>query len=136
VVGYPEAHHITGAEELIESCRIIRGMLHNSLRDFPDMPGDARVRRRKEELVGEAKILLGALKELGKGSADPWSDPDVFAGAIETGLLDAPHLKNNPCARGEVTTRMIGGKCCAVDARTGKMIFENERLKYLKKGDR
>ena len=132
VVGYCEAHHIVSPGELIESCKIIRGMAHNSLDDFPDMTNDSRVQRRKKELVKEAGILLSALKELGKGSGNPWSDPEVIARAIETGLLDAPHLKKNPCAKGGIATMIIDGKCCAVNGKTGKIISEKARMDSLR----
>jgi len=132
VVGYCEAHHIVSPGELIESCKIIRGMAHNSLDDFPDMTNDSRVQRRKKELVKEAGILLSALKELGKGSGNPWSDPEVIARAIETGLLDAPHLKKNPCAKGGIATMIIDGKCCAVNGKTGKIISEKARMDFLR----
>ncbi|OIN97385.1 methionine synthase [Candidatus Desantisbacteria bacterium CG1_02_38_46] len=129
VVGYCEAHHIVTPVELIESCKIIHGMIHISLQDFPDLLNDKRIQKRKKELIIEANVLLDAL---GKGKSEPLCNPEVLTQAIEQGLLDAPHLKNNPHAKGRVITRMIEGKCCAVDGSTGKVISEKERIELLK----
>jgi hypothetical protein len=128
VVGYCEANHIVGSDELVESCKIIKGVIHSSLKDFPDMIKDKIAQQRKNELIKEARVLLGAIKKLGDGSKDPWTDPEVLAKAIEVGLLDAPHLHGNPYAGGRIMTRMIEGKCYALDENTGKILPEKERI--------
>jgi hypothetical protein len=52
--------------------------------------------------------------------------------AVTTGLLDAPHLLNNPFARGRIVTRVdTRGACVAVDPATGSPICEEERIASL-----
>ena len=132
VVGYCEALHIIKPDELIESCKIARGMLYNSIKDFPDMSEDKRVLKRKNELVKEAKILINAIKDLGKNMPEPLCSPDILARAVESGLLDAPHLVGNQCAKGKILTGIIEGRCCAIDAGTERAVSEKERIKVIK----
>lgn len=148
VVGYCEGDHIASPEDVIESCRIARGVIRNCLRGMPDMTKDRAVERRRRELVKEARVLLGAIQKLhemslsseykrsrdrigGTGVSpgeDPFTDPSTLAVAIETGLLDAPHLKGNPDACGRVVTSIVGGACVAVDPKTRRPIGEEERV--------
>jgi hypothetical protein len=128
IVGHTEAHHATTAEELIEACRIADGAISQCLLGLPDMTGDAIVRRRKAQLLDEAEVLLQAIARLGQGDRDPYTDSDVLARAVETGLLDAPHLRGNAAGRGTIVTRMIGGACLAVDPDTGSPIPETRRV--------
>jgi hypothetical protein len=51
--------------------------------------------------------------------------------AVKMGLLDAPHLRNNPIAKGQLRTKMIDGACVAVDPALGVPINENTRLRQL-----
>ena len=48
---------------------------------------------------------------LGPAGRDPCTDADTLARAVETGLLDAPHLRGNAAACGQIVTRMVGGAC-------------------------
>jgi len=63
---------------------------------------------------------------------DPWSDAATLAKAVTAGILDAPQLKNNPFARGQIRTRTIDGKCVAVDS-NGHPMMESDRLASLRK---
>jgi hypothetical protein len=128
IVGHTEAHHATAAAELVEACRIADGAISQCLLGLPDMTADPAVRRRKAELLADAATLLDAIARLETGGRDPYTDPDVLAGAAEIGLLDAPHLRGNAAACGKVVTRMVGGASLAVDPATGKPISENERV--------
>ncbi|MFH1825656.1 MAG: cobalamin B12-binding domain-containing protein [Candidatus Firestonebacteria bacterium] len=132
VVGFSEGDHAVKSEELIESCKIIHGVLKNSLYDLPDMKLDPQVQKRKKELIKEAKILLKAiasLKMTEKG--DPLTNPRIIAKAIKFGLLDAPHLKGNKVAKGEIATKIVNGKCVAINILTGKILNEAERIKKI-----
>src|SRR5439155_10039773 len=102
IVGHTEAHHATTAAELIEACRIADGAISQCLLGLPDMTRDARVQRRKAELLREAGVLLGAIAELAAPGRDPYTDADTLARAVELGLLDAPHLRGNAAACGQV----------------------------------
>ncbi len=132
VVGATEAHHATTAKELIESVKIARRAIENALRGAPDMTADPVVQHRKGELIREAQVTLEAIKKLaGPNVSDPWTDPTTLARAVSTGILDAPHLKGSPIAKGQIVTQIIDGACLAIDPETGKPLNEAERLARL-----
>jgi hypothetical protein len=127
IVGHTEAHHAATAQDVIEACGLARRAIENALRGAPDMTADPQVQRRKAQLASEAQATLQAIRELGKDSADPLADPGTLARSVTTGILDAPHLRNNPYGRGVIQTRIISGACVAIDA-SGKPVTEAERL--------
>ncbi len=132
VVGFPEAHHATTADELIQSCKIARRAIENALGGAPDMTADPVVQQRKHELISEARVTLEAIREIAAPRAkDPWADPVTLARAVEVGILDAPHLKGHPLAQGQIMTRIVDGACQAVDPMTGKPLSEAERLRTI-----
>jgi methylmalonyl-CoA mutase cobalamin-binding subunit len=139
VVGHTEAHHAATADDVIEACKMARRAMENALRGQPDMTSDPAVQQRKEELIREAYVTLEAIRALAEPQVtDPFTDPPALAQAVTTGVLDAPHLRNNPFARGEIVTRIDArGACVAVDPLTGEPLSENERLATLQpsKGD-
>jgi hypothetical protein len=130
VVGHTEAHHAATADDVIEACKLTRRVIENALRGQPDMTVDPAVQQRKEELIREAQVTLEAIHALaGPDVADPLTDPPTLARAVTTGVLDAPHLRNNPFARGQVVTRIDQrGACVAVDPATGRALSEEERI--------
>jgi hypothetical protein len=118
---------------VIEACALARRAIENALRGQPDMAADAAVQRRKGELLREAQVTLDAIRALaGPGIADPLDDPTTLARAVAAGVMDAPQLRNNPFARGQVQTRYVGGACVAVDG-GGQPISETERFAALLK---
>jgi hypothetical protein len=128
VVGYSEGDHATLADELINSCNIVHGVLRNCLYGLPDLTCDENIIKRKDELKEEARILLSAIQKFGEGiSDDPWSDPTVIANAIKTGLLDAPHFRGNNHLCGKIITRLINGAWYAINIETGEPVSERER---------
>ena len=133
VVGHTEAHHAATAEDVIAACKVARRAIENALRGAPDPTHDPRVQARKAELIEAAQTTLDAIRELGSASgADPLCDPATLARAVAVGLLDAPHLKNSPFARGEVVTRIDErGACVVVDPGTGRALTEKERIARL-----
>lgn len=151
VVGYCEGDHVAGYEEVIESCRIARGVIRNCLQGMPDMTLDPRVGARKEELLSDARVLLQGIEALhgllARGQVceelapfledftgvHPLKDPVTLAAAIKIGLLDAPHLRGNPEACGNVETTVENGACVAVDSRTRRVISERERVETVLK---
>jgi hypothetical protein len=128
IVGPTEAHHATTAAELIQACRITDGAISQCLLGLPDMTADARVQRRKDDLLADAAVLLEGIARLTAPSRIPWTDADTLARAAEIGLLDAPHLRGNAAGCGKIVTRMIGGACLAVDPASGEPIPEAERV--------
>jgi hypothetical protein len=128
IVGHTEADHAATAQDVIEASSMARRAIDNALRGAPDMTADPAVQARRDELVAEAQLTLQAIRDLaGTGVSDPLVDPATLARAVEVGILDAPHLRNNPFAPGRVETRILAGKCLAVDAH-GKALTERDRL--------
>ncbi len=133
IVGHTEADHAATAGDVITAARIARRAIENSLRGAPDMTADPRVQARKEELVAEAQVTLEAIRrQAGAGVNDPWSDAATLAAAVSTGILDAPQLKNNRFGRGKIVTRVIEGKCLAVDE-SDRPLSEKARLSKVRK---
>jgi hypothetical protein len=129
VVGFSEGDHAITAEELIQSCDIAHGVLHNTLSGMPDLTVSKKVQDRKNELIDEAHVLLEALWRRGESkSEDPWSDPEIIAGAIRSGILDTPHFKGNEYLCGNIVTSLIDGSWHAIDPSTGSKIDERTRL--------
>lgn len=131
VVGFSEGDHAATADDVIESCEIVGGVVRNTLFGAPDLTVDPVIQERKEELISEARALLSALAALGTDANDPLSDPRVLAQAIKTGMLDAPHLKGNPDAAGLLETRVINGAVYAVDSSSKEVLTESSRLAAL-----
>lgn len=136
VVGFSEADHAARPEEVIESCKIVRGVIRSTLQGSIDMAQDREVMERKTELINEAKYLLNAIKELYPESKDPWSDPQVISNIIKRGIIDAPHLRGNPNAKGTLETRIIDGKCLAYSKELSRPISESERISDILKRER
>ena len=133
VVGHTEAHHAATADDVIEACRMARRAIDNALHGQPDMTLDPVITERRQELVREAHVTLAALRRLAPPDvADPFIDPPTLAWAVTSGLLDAPHLRNNPFARGELmAARDERGAWVAVEAKTGRVLGEEERLQLM-----
>ncbi len=128
VVGFCEAHHAATADDIIESCKIVRGVIRNTFLGVVDITKDSRVLRRKAQLIDDAAAILDAIKSLSPGAQDPLADADTIAKAIEIGILDAPHLKGNPAACGRLVTRTVNGALYAYDPVEKRVLTEKERL--------
>ncbi len=133
VVGYCEAHHAASHEEIIESCKIVRGVIKNEFLGAVDMTKDKNVLERKEQLIKEANIIIDAIKAIGPKDKDPLTDPETLAKAVKVGILDAPHLKGNPACSGKLNTRVISGALYAYDNKNKKIIPEEERINNILK---
>lgn len=131
IVGHTEAHHAATAADIIQASRMARKAIDNALAGQPDMTQDPAVQTRVDTLIQEAQTTLEAIRQLAPAStADPLVDPENLAKAVAVGILDAPHLKNNPFARGTIQTRIVDGACVAVDS-TGNPISEKTRINQL-----
>jgi methylmalonyl-CoA mutase cobalamin-binding subunit len=133
VVSHTEAHHAAIAEDVVEACNLARRAIDNALRGQPDMSCDPIVQQRQKKLVREARVTIDAISALaGPDVADPLADPVTLARAVTTGVLDAPHLLNNPFARGQIVTRMDNrGAFVAVNPATGEPVAEEQRIEGL-----
>jgi hypothetical protein len=133
VVGFCEGDHAATPSDIIESANITRGVIDNYFMGSPRIHGDPRIQERKEELVDETKFLLQAIKDFpSKNVEDPWADSNTLAQSILMGFLDAPHLAGNPHASGKVITQIRDGACYPVDADTGKVLSEKERISRIR----
>jgi hypothetical protein len=130
VVGHSEAHHAATAADVIAACKIARRAIENALQGQPDLTKDPRVQKRKKILVHEAQLTLQAIASLAPAGVDAFTHPDTLARAVTTGILDAPHLANNPYGCGQIRTRIIDGACLAVD-QAGNPLPESERLNHI-----
>ncbi len=129
VVGHTEADHAATADDVIEWCTMANRAIHNELGGAPDGAADPRVQARAEHLVREAQVTLRAIRAIAtEGAADPLTDPAVLSKAVALGIMDAPQLRNNPFARGEILSHIVDGACEAISL-DGEPISESERLK-------
>jgi methylmalonyl-CoA mutase cobalamin-binding subunit len=136
IVGHTEAHHAATADDVIAASKMARQAIENALKGQPDMLSDPRVQARVKTLLDEASVTLSAIRGLAsKAVIDPFIDPAALTRAVTSGILDAPHLKNNPFARGQIKTRIVGGACQAVNAE-GIPFSEKQRLLTLLKENR
>jgi len=131
VVGFCEGDHAAGADDVIESCEIVKGVLRNAWWGMPDVLHTEAVQDRKRHLMSEAEVTLKAISDLAKKDEDAFASPRVLAEAIRLGILDAPHLKGNEHAAGRLVTRIVCGTVDAVDPDTGNPVSESDRLSLL-----
>lgn len=131
VVGFCEAHHAAEAEDVIESCKIVRGIIKNEFLGSIDLTKDENVQRRKKELIKDANIILDAIRSLSPDIDDPLTDPDTLVEAVRLGILDAPQLKGSKIAKGELKTRMVSGTLYAYDEENARIIPEEERIEKI-----
>jgi hypothetical protein len=132
IVGHTEADHAATAADVIEACAMARRAIENALRGMPDLAADPLVQARKEQLKAETRLTLQAIaRQAGADVSDPLADPATLTCAVTTGILDAPHLRGNPFARGQASTRIIAGASWAIDER-GEPLTEQDRLARLK----
>jgi hypothetical protein len=131
VVGHTEADHAATSEDVIEACKMATRVIENSLKGSPDMSQDKSIQSRVSELAAEANITLRAIRDLAdKDVADPLSDAATLAKAVHSGILDAPQLRNNTFAKGQIKTRIMNGACIAIDEK-GKALPEIKRVNAL-----
>jgi methylmalonyl-CoA mutase cobalamin-binding subunit len=132
VVSFCEADHAATADDIIESCKIARRVIHDCLLGTPNPLDDKEILTRKNELIKEAQILIATIRSFGdESSIDPLIEPATYVRAVRKGVLDAPHLRNNPIANGLLKTKMIDGACLAINPDTGDPIDEVTRLGQL-----
>lgn len=114
VVGYTEADHAANAAEVVESCKMARRAIENGLSQ-PNMISDPLLQERKGELVAEAQDMLATICSLApERVSDPLADPATLTAAVTQGILDAPQLRNNPFARGAITTKIDSRGACVI----------------------
>ncbi len=134
VVSFSEANHAANANNVIESCKIVKGVIRNMWKDFPDFMNDKKIIDRKNYLKNEAVLLKNLSLNYFNDDENPLTIPRNLAELVKTGFLDAPQLKGNPVALGEIKTMPKNGAYDLVDE-SGKKISITEyikKLQYLK----
>lgn len=131
VVGFCEGDHAATSQDIIESAKIVEGVIKNFFLGSLPMKNDTSIHERKKELVEDTKYLLKAIQDIGYGKGDPWTDPVNLTKAVKIGLLDAPHLSGNPHATGKVFTQIKNGACIAINPESGKSLSEKERVSQI-----
>ena len=133
VVGYCEADHAATASEVIESCKIVKGVIRHVLDDEYSIDKDARIQERKNELIKETKILLDFICKEYSEYEDPLANTQVLCDCVRKGYIDAVHILKNDKYRGDLKTCIKDGMCLAVNPENGNVMGETERLLRLKK---
>lgn len=132
VVGYSEAEHAATTDVVIESCRIVRGVLRSVVERNVCAARDERVNERKRILLNEAKYLIDFIRETyGPVGPDPLCDPLVIADCVRSGILDAPLITKKAGLYGTLRTRIIDGRCVAYDEEARHELTEEQRLEKL-----
>ena len=121
VVNYSEPHHAATAEDVINSAYITNQVIKNSF-GMPDITKDPEVVKRKEELKKEAGHLIEHIEK--KGNI---LDPNYLTTIVRNGIFDAPMLKNNKYAKGELEVLEKDG--AYFPSKDGRIISEKERIK-------
>ena len=77
--------------------------------------------------------LKDAIRSLAPSNVmDPFTHPATLSRAVSMGILDAPHLQNEPFARGRIAIRIDRrGACVTVEPGIGKPISEKGQLSEL-----
>jgi methylmalonyl-CoA mutase cobalamin-binding subunit len=128
VVSHVEADHAAAAGDVIEACRMASHVIRWAIKGQPSAAASPRIQRRKKHLAREALVTLEAIRSLGTAEdVDPLTDPGTLARAVELGILDAPHLRDNAIARGTIRTAIIDGACEAVNEKN-EPLKEEERI--------
>jgi methylmalonyl-CoA mutase cobalamin-binding subunit len=133
VVGHTEADHAATSSDVIEACKLSHRAIENAIQGQPDMTHDPFILQRKEEILQESQITLNAIRSLADpGVDDPFTDTATLSQAITAGILDAPHLRNNPFARGQTNTRIDNrGASISINPSDGQRITERDRIAAL-----
>ncbi|MGC8611236.1 MAG: cobalamin-dependent protein [Athalassotoga sp.] len=132
VVAFTESDHAANADEVIESSKIARKVIEESLKGLPNIWKDKEIVERIKILKSEVKILLDAMRLLSKNE-DPFLDPQTYDSALRLGYLDTPNFIGSSIAKGLVSTAIIKGSCEVVNPKTGEVIREKERLESIRK---
>lgn len=128
VVGYCEADHAASSDEVIESCKIVRGVIRQTLGEHFSIEKDEAIVARKKQLISEAKILLDFIFDKYSYDSDPLMNPQILADIVEKGYLDAVHIVKSDKFKGTLTTGFKNGACVAIDGVTKDILSETVRL--------
>jgi len=134
VVSYSEASHAASPNEIIESCSIVDQVINTSYASKLNFIDD-KIEKRKEELIKQAKYIVDIIiPGLAKNSSErknPYVNYRILNRLVKYGIFDAPHLKNNQFALGQIKTKIINGACYSWDSKRQEILDERERIKRI-----
>jgi len=133
VVSFSEAIHAALPENIIESCNIVEQVINRMYSSKLNFINE-KVIHRKEVLIKQAQWIIDLVPSLAKTSDErknPWLNHNVLNRFVKYGIFDAPHLKNNKFAKGQIETRMINGACYSWDKECQSKLNEIERIKRI-----
>lgn len=133
IVGFSEADHAAKSKEVIESCKIVKGVIKHSLNENFGIISSDKIIRRKNQLISEAWWLIEYVKKAYNNYDNPLTNPDVLVDCVKRGIFDAVHIRKNDKFTGNLYTKLIDGMCLACNKKTGKPITEKERIDALEK---
>ncbi len=134
VVGYCEADHAASAEEVIESCKIVRGVVRHTIGEHFSIEHDPVIVERKKQLVHDAKVVLDFIHQKYAYDPDPLMNPEILADLVKQGFLDAVHILKGDKFKGTLKTQIRNGACVAVDKASNETLTEEKRLSCLQEG--
>ncbi|TXT59256.1 MAG: hypothetical protein BAJALOKI2v1_230001 [Promethearchaeota archaeon] len=129
VVSFSEASHAALPEDVIESCEIVDQVIKQMTSSKISFE-DQRIIERKEFLIQQAKWIINLIPKIAISSEEkqnPWINPNVLYRLVKYGIFDAPHLKNNNYAKGEIRTKITDGACRSIDINSNP-ITDIERI--------
>ncbi|MHA1977487.1 MAG: methionine synthase [Candidatus Hodarchaeales archaeon] len=129
VVSFCEADHAATPEDIIESAKIARKIILNSMRGLPSVHLDPKLVEYKSRLISDVFLILQAIRNISEESVkDPFCHPQTLTNAVKIGIFDAPHLQGFKAASGKIQTSVTDGKCITIDPLTDSILSEFERL--------
>jgi len=131
IVSYSEADHAANPSDIIESCKIVSQVINKVLSSNLELINDD-IMKRKDELIKQAQEIIHLIPYLAQDleeAKDPYVNPTVLNRLVKYGIFDAPHLKNNKFAKGEIQTKIINGKCYSWDSTRDRIYDEIQRIK-------
>ncbi len=131
VVGYCEADHAASSREVIESCKIVRGVIRHTVGENFSMEQAPAIAQRKEQLLHEAKTVLDFIQKKYAYDPDPLVNPEILADLVKQGFLDAVHILKGDKFKGILATQIKDGACVAIDKDTKETLSEAKRLAQL-----
>lgn len=128
VVGFCEADHAARPEEVIESCRIVKGVIRHTLGEHFSIEKDPAILERKEQLISEARVVIDFIYNKYSYDPDPLMNSEILADLVKKGYMDAVHILKGTKFKGNLTTDFVDGKCVAINKETREMLDEATRL--------
>lgn len=131
VVSHSEANHAARPEDIIESCNIVDQVINRVYSSNINIIDD-KILKRKEELIKQAQWIINLIPFLAKDAIEaehPYTNYKVLNRFVKYGIFDAPHLKNNKFALGNIKTKMINGACYSWDKKLQQKYDEVQRIK-------